>query len=134
MFYTYIHIYIFIYYLILRTQKINFVTKPIVSSLFDLVAVLLILEKHSALYWKGQKNMPKEIIIRKNKAPFMNTCWHVDITIMSVDLFIVDNNSFNLNKFIICQIRNNRTVIDKVNHWNILHFKEAYMIKHIDHP
>ena len=46
-----------------------------------------------------------------------------------VDLFNADNNSFNLNKFIICQIRNNTTVIDKANNWNILLFKEAYMIK-----
>ena len=42
------------------------------------------------------------------------------------DLFNVDNNSFNFN---ICQIRNNTTVIDKSNNWNILLFKEAYMIK-----
>ena len=46
-----------------------------------------------------------------------------------VDLFNADNNSFNLSKFNICQIRNNTTVIDKANNWNILPFKEAYMIK-----
>ena len=28
-----------------------------------------------------------------------------------------------------CQIKNNTTVIDKANNWNILLFKEAYMNK-----
>ena len=46
-----------------------------------------------------------------------------------IDLLNVDNNSFNLNKFNICQIRNNTTVIDKANDWNILLFKEVYKIK-----
>ena len=46
-----------------------------------------------------------------------------------VDLFNFSNNSFNLNKFNICQIRNNTTVIDKANNWNILLFREADMIK-----
>ena len=46
-----------------------------------------------------------------------------------VDLFNVDNNSFNLNKFNICQIRNNTAVTDKPNNWNILLFKKAYIIK-----
>ena len=46
-----------------------------------------------------------------------------------VDLFNVDSNCFNLNKFNFCQIRNNTTVIDKANNWNILIFEEAYMIK-----
>ena len=46
-----------------------------------------------------------------------------------VGLVNVDNNSFNLNKFNICQIRNNTTVIDKANNWNILLFKELFMIK-----
>ena len=32
-----------------------------------------------------------------------------------VDLFNVDNNSLNFNKFNICQIRNNTTVIDKAS-------------------
>ena len=32
-----------------------------------------------------------------------------------VDLFNVDNNSLNCNKFNICQIRNNTTVIDKAS-------------------
>ena len=54
------------------------------------------------------------------------TCEHYNHI---VDLFNADNNSFNLNKFNICQIKNNTTVIDKVNNWNILLFKEAYMIK-----
>ena len=54
------------------------------------------------------------------------TCEHYNHI---VDLFNVDNNSFNLNKFNICQIRNNTTVIDKANNWDILLFKEAYMIK-----
>ena len=54
------------------------------------------------------------------------TCEHYNHI---VDLFNVDNNSFNLNKFNICQIRNNTTVIDKANNWNILLFKEAYMNK-----
>ena len=46
-----------------------------------------------------------------------------------VDLFNVDNNSFNLNKFNECHIKNNTTAIDKANNWNILLFKEAYMNK-----
>ena len=46
-----------------------------------------------------------------------------------VDLFNIESNSFNLNKFNLCQIRNNTTVIDKANNWNILLFKGAYMIK-----
>ena len=46
-----------------------------------------------------------------------------------VDLLNVDNISFNLNNFNICQIRNNTTFIDESNHWNILLLKEAYMIK-----
>ena len=54
------------------------------------------------------------------------TCEHCDHI---VDLFNVDNNSFNFNKFIICQIRNNTIGIDKANNWNILLFKEAYMIE-----
>ena len=54
------------------------------------------------------------------------TCEHYNHI---VDLFNVDNNSFNLNKFNNCQIRNNTSVIDKANNWNILLFKEAYMIK-----
>ena len=37
------------------------------------------------------------------------TCKHCNHI---VDLFNADNNSFNLNKFNICQIRNNTTVID----------------------
>ena len=40
------------------------------------------------------------------------TCEHYNHI---VDLFNVDNNSFNLNKFNICQIRNNTTVFDKAN-------------------
>ena len=54
------------------------------------------------------------------------TCEHYNHI---VDLFNVDNNSFNFNKFNICQSRNNTTVIDKANKWNILLFKEAYMNK-----
>ena len=54
------------------------------------------------------------------------TCEHYNNI---VDLFNFDNNFFNLNKFSICQIRNNTTVIDKANNWNILLFKEVYMIK-----
>ena len=52
--------------------------------LFSLVIVLFILEKQSALYWKGQKNMPTKIIIRKNKAPSMNTCRVLDITTITL--------------------------------------------------
>ena len=33
-----------------------------------------------------------------------------------------------LNHFHICQIRNNTTVTDKVNNWNILPLEEAYVI------
>ena len=54
------------------------------------------------------------------------TCEHCNHI---VDLFNVDNNSFNLNKFNNCQIRNNTSVIDKANNWNILLFKEAYVNK-----
>ena len=46
-----------------------------------------------------------------------------------VGLFNADNNSFNLKKFNICQIRNNTTVIDTANNRYILLFKEAYIIK-----
>ena len=44
------------------------------SSIVHKFAVLPILEKQSALYENGQKNMPTKMIIKKNKAPFMNTC------------------------------------------------------------
>ena len=56
----------------------------------------------------------------------LSTCEHYS---HMVDLFKVDNNSFSLYKFNICQIRNNTTVIDKANNWNTLLFKEACMIK-----
>ena len=46
-----------------------------------------------------------------------------------VDLCNAENNFFNLNKFNICQIRNNTTVIDKASNWNILLFKEACINK-----
>ena len=46
----------------------------ILINLFDLVVVLLLLEKQTALCGKGQKNMPIKIKIRNNKAPFMNNC------------------------------------------------------------
>ena len=49
------------------------------------------------------------------------TCEHYNHI---VDLFNVDNNSFNFNKFNTGQIRNNATVIDKANNWNILLFKK----------
>ena len=94
-------------------------------NLFALIVVILILEKQSTRYGKGQNNMPTEIL-RKGKVPLMNTCehyYHID------DLFNVDNNSFNLNKFNICQIRNSTTVIDKANDWKILFFKETYHIE-----
>ena len=58
------------------------------------------------------------------------TCEHYN---RIIDLFNVENNPLNLNKFIICQIRNNTTVIDKANNWEILLFKEATWLKHIDH-
>ena len=58
-------------------------------SLFVLVAVLLILEKQSAHYGKGQKNVPTKIIIRKSKAPFMSTCWYVNIIIISLIYLIL---------------------------------------------
>ena len=54
------------------------------------------------------------------------TCEHYNYI---VDLFNVYNNPFNMNTFNICQIRNSTTVIDTANNWNILLFKEAYMIK-----
>ena len=56
----------------------------------------------------------------------MLTCEHFNHV---VDLFNFGNNSFNLNKFNICQIRKHTTVIDKANNWNILLIKEAYTIK-----
>ena len=40
------------------------------------------------------------------------TCEHYNHI---VDLLNVDNNSFDLNKFNICQIRNNTTVTDQTN-------------------
>ena len=49
------------------------------------------------------------------------TCEHYNHI---VDLFNVDNNSFNFNKFNIGQIRNNTIVIDKASNWNILLFKK----------
>ena len=56
-------------------DKISLLSQSsVVYKLFVLVAVRLTLEKLSALYGKGQKNMPTKIMIRKNKAPFMNTC------------------------------------------------------------
>ena len=54
------------------------------------------------------------------------TCEHYNHI---VDSFRVDNNSFNMNKFNVSQIRNNATVIDKAINWNILLFKKAYMIE-----
>ena len=54
------------------------------------------------------------------------TCEHYNHI---VDLFNVDNNSFNLIKFNICQVINNATVTNKGSNWNILLFREAYMIK-----
>ena len=54
------------------------------------------------------------------------TCKHYNHI---VDLFNDDNNSLNLNKFNVCQIRNNTAVIDKVKNWDILLLKEAYKIK-----
>ena len=46
-----------------------------------------------------------------------------------VDLFKLDNTSFNLRKFNISQIRSNTGIIDRAANWNVLLFKEAYMIK-----
>ena len=80
-----------IYYLILLTQKnkISLLSQSSFVCNFVLVVVLFTLEKQRALYQKGQKNMPRKIIIRKNKVLFMNTCWHVNITTISLIYLLV---------------------------------------------
>ena len=68
-------------HLILPIQKINVdITLLSQSSVVYKFVVLLILKKQSALNDEGQKNMPTKIMIKIDKVPFMNTCWHVDIT------------------------------------------------------
>ena len=71
-------------------------------NLFVVVVFLLALEKQDTLYGKEQKSMPTKMF---------------------------DNNSLNFDQFIRYQIGNNKTVIDEINKWTVLHFKEAYMIK-----
>ena len=45
------------------------------------------------------------------------------------DLFKIDTNSFNSNQFNVSQIRDTTIILDRVNNWNVLLFKEALMIK-----
>ena len=67
--------------------------------------------------------------IRKYPNKFIATSQLVYIEIQFIQNIIQFNNSFNLSKLNIYQIRSNTTVTDKENNWNILLFKEVYMIK-----
>ena len=83
--------------------------------MFVQVVVLFILEKLNTLYGeKTEKHAYKNNNQKEQTAIYEHllTCEHYNHII---DLFNADNNSFNLNKFNICQIRNNTTVNDKAN-------------------
>ena len=51
------------------------------------------------------------------------------ISLIYLLLIMIPSYSFNLNKFNICQIRNNTTFNDRANNWFFLRFKKTYMIK-----
>ena len=78
---------------------------------------------------KEQKNMPTLTRRATNKVQFMNifsTCPHYP---QIVDLFNVNNDDVNCNKFDTNQIRSNTIVLDKADNSNELLFKEALLIK-----
>ena len=76
------------------------------GNLFVLVVVLLILEKQRTWWERAEEHAYKSNNQKEQSAIYEHllACEHYKHI---VDLFNVDNNSFNLNKFNICQIRNN---------------------------
>ena len=113
-------------YLILPTQKIKFRYEANRQQFIN--SFVLVIKTERTLWERTEEHACKSNYQQEQSTIYEHllTCEHCNHI---VDLFNVDNNSFNLNKFNICQIRNNTTVIDKANNWGILLFKEAYMIK-----
>ena len=71
-------------------------------------------------YAKGNKNEQSAIY------EHLSLCTHYSHI---ADLFKIDTNSFNSNQFNVSQIRDTTIILDRVNNWNVLLFKEALMIK-----
>ena len=123
-------------YLILPTQRIKFryyANGQLCINLFVLVVVLLILAKRSALYGKGQKNMPTKVII-KNKVPFMNTCWHGNITTISlIYLMLIIIPSTTTSLIIVKLEITQLLLINQITGTFYFSWKHTWL-KRIDHP